>query len=139
MHSKILNINKQNRKKMKGRFQNLQQFAKYITEKEKTIAPGDEMNITQANAAAKQIIKSIGIMGHKQTILSLEDTLYGNYFSVGKAELSHGQLVRLIEILKEMFNWEYKLFFPWSKSFRNFRNIKSLCKMYGYYDEFYNA
>lgn len=119
---------------MKGQFQNVQQLGAFITKEEYTKKPGDEMNITQANSVAKELITLVGAVGGSDTITLLKDRYIDGNYRVGKVELTKAQMERLIDIVIELFSWEWKLFFPWSKAWRNSKNLKILCKQYGYLD-----
>ena len=120
---------------MKGQFQNVQQLGAFITKEEYTRKPGDEMNITQANSVAKELIRLVGATGGKTAVVNLKRRYYDGNYRIGKAELTKAQMERLIDIVEELFSWDWKLFFPWSKAWRNSRNLKMLCKQYGYLDE----
>lgn len=120
---------------MKGKFQNVQQLALHITKEEYTKAPGDEMSITQANTVAKEIIKLVGATSGQTAITILTRRLDDGDYRVGKTELKKMQMHRLVDIISELFEWEWKLFFPWSKARMNSRNLTQLCNQYGYLDE----
>ncbi len=119
---------------MKGQFQNVQQLGHYITEKERTAAPNDEMNITQANSVAKELIRVVGGVGGQTAVTVFRRKLENEELLVGKAELTMGQLERLVKIIEDLFEWEWRLFFPWTKARRNSKNLAALCRQYGYLD-----
>jgi hypothetical protein len=120
---------------MKGKFQNVQQLAIYITEKEATDKPLDEINISQANSIAKEVIKRVGAIGGQDTVRTLNKQIMHGKYEIGKASLSPEQMDRVCLIIEELFSWEFKLFFPWSKARKNTRNLKRVCKQYGYLDK----
>lgn len=117
---------------MKHRFQNLQQFGAYLVKEEYTEAPGDEMNISQGMAVAKEVIRLVGHMGGQSACAIFNKKYSAGNYTVGATELTSEQMHRLCDILDKMFSWEWKLFFPWSKSRKNYKNLKILCTMYGY-------
>lgn len=120
---------------MKGQFQNVQQLGAYIAKEEYTKKPGDEMNITQANTVAKELIRLVGAIGGRDAVANLRNRLYDGHYRIGKTELTKAQMERLVIIAEGLFSWEWKLFFPWSKAWRNSRNLKALCRQYGYLDQ----
>ena len=129
------------RVKRKYRFANIQQFAKHLTDTDDTEQEGDEINITQAMTIAKTIIKLVASLGGQDGVANLKKKLHTwnppthtDRIIIGKTSITSGQFDRLLETLDELFEYEWKLFWPWSKSRKNTKNLKYLAKIYGYFD-----
>ena len=108
--------------------ENLQQFCYLLMDDEFHLRPGDKLTFHQSRQVCMGICREVNYIGGFETLKSIKERLESGDFNVGGLSLTKGQMERVFLLCSELFNYEFKLFFPWSKSRKNTKLVIKIGK-----------